>query len=69
MLQKGPIFGFCWRKPDLMQTGYNEFRIKRIPDITFLGEFFNVIKGDTFVFLAQTRMNANLTVLATVTEP
>ena len=34
--------------PDLTQTGNNEFRIKRIPDIMFLGEIFNVIKGSSF---------------------
>ena len=36
--------------PDLTETGYNEFRIRRIPDITFLGEFFNVTKGCPFRF-------------------
>ena len=29
MLQKGPPLVF-WRKPELTQTGYNEFRILRI---------------------------------------
>ena len=28
--------------PDLTQTGYNEYRISRIPDVTFFEEVFNV---------------------------
>ena len=33
---------------DLTQTEYNEFRIKRIPDITFLGEFSMLQKCPPF---------------------
>ena len=36
MLQNCPPFGFFWAKPVLTQTGYNEFRILRIPDIELL---------------------------------
>ena len=34
-----------------MQSGYKEFRIYRISDVTFLGDFFNVTKGSPFRFL------------------
>ena len=33
-----------------MQSGYKEFRINRISDVTFL-DFFNVTKGFPFQFL------------------
>ena len=35
-----------FRQPiaDLLQTGYNEFRLKYIPDITFLEEFSKAVK-------------------------
>ena len=36
--------------PDSTQNGLNEFWIYRIPDVTFLGEFFNVTKGSPFGF-------------------